>query len=336
MAVLVSSIMNITLHRLTRLVLLGILTMGLLLACTPMIHTPVVSQISKTNDCRVVQHLMGEACVPIHPQRVVVLQEYILANCLALNVKPIGSVFPFSYPLADHFKDKVDGIESVGSESAFNLEKILRLHPDLILAEFSNAQNIYKQLAFIAPTVVVLNFNASPHPPWQAQLEEVAHVLGKEDGSQRLIKHYWQRVEQLQQTLGIDTASSNKTRRPPVVSVAIANEWGILTYGVQHPLSMVLDDVGLRRPPSQQEGYANLPSLETLTDLDGDVLFLISPGREQDNEASEKLQQHPLWQKLNVVQRTQVYVVGRYWYFWDALAANAILDDLFKYLVNTP
>ncbi|NEQ28399.1 MAG: iron-siderophore ABC transporter substrate-binding protein, partial [Microcoleus sp. SIO2G3] len=42
-----------------------------------------------------------------------------------------------------------------------------------------------------------------------------------------------------------------------------------------------------------------------------------------------------LWQKLNVVQRNQVYFVGVHWHYSDILAINAILDDLFKYLVDS-
>ncbi|MBE9193724.1 hypothetical protein IQ230_26145 [Gloeocapsopsis crepidinum LEGE 06123] len=48
------------------------------------------------------------------------------------------------------------------------------------------------------------------------------------------------------------------------------------------------------------------------------------------------LQQHPLWSKLDVVQRGKVYTVN--YNVWVAQrnigGANRILDDLFKYLVE--
>jgi iron complex transport system substrate-binding protein len=44
-----------------------------------------------------------------------------------------------------------------------------------------------------------------------------------------------------------------------------------------------------------------------------------------------------LWQQLNVVRNNQVYTVDSgYWIFGNILAANAILDDLSKYLINDP
>ncbi len=58
--------------------------------------------------------------------------------------------------------------------------------------------------------------------------------------------------------------------------------------------------------------------------------------REEDKETLENLKQSPLWAQLDVVQRDQVYLVGRHWHNSDILAVNAILDDLFQYLVNTP
>jgi len=43
----------------------------------------------------------------------------------------------------------------------------------------------------------------------------------------------------------------------------------------------------------------------------------------------------PLWQKLEAVQNNRVFTVDfNYWSFGNVLAANAILDDLFKYLVE--
>jgi len=74
-------------------------------------------------------------------------------------------------------------------------------------------------------------------------------------------------------------------------------------------------------------------SLERLELLDADVLFVaLDPGAE---ESFQKYQNTPLWQKLDVVKNQRVYAVDSgYWIFGNILSANAILDDLFKYLVG--
>ena len=67
--------------------------------------------------------------------------------------------------------------------------------------------------------------------------------------------------------------------------------------------------------------------------LDGDVIFAaVDPGGE---ESLKSFQTRPLLQTLKAAQQDQVYVVDSgYWIFGNILAANAILDDLFKYLVE--
>lgn len=99
--------------------------------------------------------------------------------------------------------------EYIGTLAEPNLEKILRLKPDLILAN-TRLQNIYKQLSFIAPTVVLKL--PSPPPPWQQHLEDIAQIIDEREISKQLIDEYWRRVEKLKQALG--------ARRSLQVSVA--------------------------------------------------------------------------------------------------------------------
>jgi iron complex transport system substrate-binding protein len=108
---------------------------------------------------------------------------------------------------------------------------------------------------------------------------------------------------------------------------------GIYAYGNQSNIARILRDIGLQRPPSQRGDFYTLDniSLERLSDIDGDVLFLLNQGG-----VSEEIIQKPLWKQLKAVQQNQVYFVGYHWHFLDILAVNAIIDDLFKYLVNTP
>ncbi|MGF1482159.1 MAG: AMIN domain-containing protein [Cyanophyceae cyanobacterium] len=101
----------------------------------------------------------------------------------------------------------------------------------------------------------------------------------------------------------------------------------------------VLEDVGLPRPEVQQQGnnldvtYQSV-SLERLDLLDGDVIFVaLDAGA---NEPFTKFRQDPLWQKLEAVQNESALTVDSgYWIFGNVLAANAILDDLEKYLLNS-
>jgi iron complex transport system substrate-binding protein len=322
--------MRITLRHFTYLLLWGALTVTTVLACSNTVDLRVTSSQQRVEDCRVVQHTMGKTCIPRNPQRIIALREDTLANSLALGIKPIASVFEANYPLSSYLIDKVEGIESVGGTESPNLEKILQLKPDLILANYYNSQRIYNQLSHIAPTVV-LNVPFPP-PSWKDQLEELATVLGKEDVSQKLINNYWKRIQKLQQALGDRRHNMN-------VSIASTNSgYGIYILGEKHFSGIVLSDVGLQRPPAQRGDffYIDNRSEEKISDIDGDVLFFVACCTKEDLELTGKLQHRPLWKQLNVVQGNQVYFVGGHWYNADVIAINAILDDLFKYLANAP
>jgi iron complex transport system substrate-binding protein len=96
------------------------------------------------------QARLGETCVPAHPQRVVALVSNAVVNLLSLGVQPIGAVSNVPSFVLDQLKD----VEILGYSEQVNLEKILLLKPDLILAQKWNAEAVYDKLSKIAPTVV--------------------------------------------------------------------------------------------------------------------------------------------------------------------------------------
>ncbi|MCC5624619.1 ABC transporter substrate-binding protein [Nostoc sp. CHAB 5715] len=105
-------------------------------------------------------------------------------------------------------------------------------------------------------------------------------------------------------------------------------------------ISSVLSDAGLQRPPSQDfnpRGFISF-SEEELEKADGDVMFVIAySGNHTGERDLSILQKKPLWNKLKAVQQNRVYYVDpTIWRARTSLAADAVIDDLFKYLVNTP
>lgn len=322
-------------HRYAKL-LLGILTLILVVSCHSRSSIQTIHQ-QPVKDCRTVQHVMGSTCVPRNPQRVVTIAGDALANSWALGIHPIASSYVVGFPIPKYLQGKVDIVESVGAYNNPNIEKILRLKPDLIISG-SDLKDIYKQLSYIAPTVV-LN-TPFPSPPWQDMLKELATFLGKEKEGQQLINQYWQRVEKLQQVLGV-SAASPKENRLKNMEVSIANtssEYGIWSYGEKHFSGSVLKDIGLQRPKSQRGDFFYIENIskEKISHIDGDVLFFVSWERDDDEKTLNKLKQNPLWSQLEVVQKNKVYLVGAHWHNSDIFAINAILDDLEKYLVEAP
>lgn len=319
--------MSKSLRQFIYFVVVGCLSIFLVSACNPVGNERIISQPGAIENCRTVRHSMGQICIPHHPERIITLWIHTLANSLALGVKPIASTYISGFPLPKYLEGRVDGIQSVGGVNDPNLEKVLQLNPDLILST-SRLKRIYKQLTHIVP-IAVLNLPFPP-PSWKQQLMDTAQILDKEETGQQVLNDYWQRVEKIKRSLN---------HQQTQITISVANtsaEYGIWAYGEVHPSGEVLKDIGFQRPPGQRGNvyYTDRLSEEHLLDIDGDVLFFITWGREDDKKTLERLKQRPLWKHLKAVQNNKIYFVDQHWHGVDVLAMNAVLDDLEKYLIN--
>ena len=316
------------------------LTVAVVAACNGSLVSQNETSTSEplSNDCRVIQHVMGESCVPDAPQRVVTIIHHMLGHVLAVDVKPVGSnVRFFQQANGDYLNTQTymgnatEGIEILGIEEETNIEKILSLKPDLILGS-ENSENIYSQLSQIAPTVlfqfedIVLD--------WKEGFNLVARLFEREDQAQQALDEYYQRIEDLKASLG--DRYQNQT-----ISVAGMAGPNMFAYTQNSFSGSILSDLGLDQPEAQKVDapYGAIYDLseESLEQtIDGDVLFFLAFA--EDSEATfRELQKRPLWNQMRAVQKGQAYLVDSdTWIGSNVLAANAVIDDLYKYLANTP
>lgn len=157
----------------------------------------------------------------------------------------------------------------------------------------------------------------------------MAEVLGKKEAAQTAWKHYEKRIQELRSAL----AGRYKDQKISCILVSFGG-FGINTKD-SFPGS-ILSDAGLQRPESQDViaepfGFIAI-SEEQIEKADGDVLFMI---RYVDQDYLKELQRKPLWRNLKAVQQNRAYsVTDSAWYGQNMIAANVIIDEFFKYLVN--
>ncbi|MBD3885232.1 iron-siderophore ABC transporter substrate-binding protein [Phormidium tenue FACHB-886] len=309
-----------------KFILLAILASSIASACSGRSAQIAPSPSPATADCRIIQHALGETCVPNQPQRIIVLSVPTLGDALALGIKPIASIVYFDDPPPYLAKD-LESIQSLGKEEQPNIEKILSLKPDLIIGIKYSTEAVYNQLSRIAPTVAD---NWEGYPSWRDHFNFVAKVLGKtEEAKQRWAK-YDQRIASLKAALG------NRLQELQVSFVHVC--CGTIDIDLKNSFNgSILADAGIRRPPTQAVSIAGgITSLseERLMDIDGDVLFVAADGQESAQKLI-KLKYNPLWKNLRAVRKNQIYSVNYpTWRGGNPLAADAVIDDLFKYLVN--
>ncbi|MBD2726427.1 iron-siderophore ABC transporter substrate-binding protein [Nostoc sp. FACHB-892] len=319
-----------------KLVLLGIVTIALLWVSH--IYLFPNQQVQGDNNSassqlpvatRVVKHTLGETRIPIKPQRIIVLNDVgLLDPVLSLGVKPIGTVsfFPqYDFLFRGVTNEEAAGIEIVGDGNQPNLERVILLKPDLILMR-EYQKSFYKQLSAIAPTVVVdlpgLNYS------FKENLRFIAQVLGESEKAEQVIAQYYERVKKLQNLMG---------ERLKEIEVSVINLFGeslIATYSDNETYNQVFQDIGIRLIPTlvNQKEDTLVSSIEVLKNYDADILFVMN----DTQELTQSFFQNPLLTTLKAAKNNQVYgvQVDRWWTF-GFFGVNKLLDDLFKYLVQS-
>jgi iron complex transport system substrate-binding protein len=297
-----------------------------------------VNNRSTNAACRQVEHTAGISCVPSKFERLVTLDPASFENAIALGVKPIGAVIS---DFLSYLQYQATGVQNIGQFGEPNLESILSLKPDVILG-FDYEKPLYSLFSKIAPTVL---FNFEHSGKWKEAFINISLALGKQEVGQQVMADYYRRLAEFKQKMGNNLSKIK-------VSVVRVYPNNINLYLRDSFCGIVLQDAGLSRPKSQDFTASEATKLfanpiqmsignELVEQADGDVIFIwTAENNPEGNQTAqyklEQLKSSPLWKNLKAVRENKVYVVPSYWIGSGMLAANAIIDDLFKYLINTP
>jgi iron complex transport system substrate-binding protein len=287
------------------------------------------SQVIKS-ECRIIKHELGKICIPQHPQRIIVTDQESLEILVALGLKPIAATTANRVGnKAPILKGKINKIIDLGKESQPNLEKIVKLNPDLIVGFSLSSQN-YQLFSQIAPTVSI----EYKENGWKETLLQVGKLINKAQEAEKLLEKYHQRIE----TLRVAFRQKIKNKEISVMRFYTSIQFTQFLNELSFPVS-ILEELKLSIPLAQRQissnanvSYNNV-SLELVNLLESDAMFIaLDPGAEENFKTYTN---SPLWQMLNVVKNNRVYTVDSgYWIFGNILSANAILDDLVKYLLE--
>ena len=279
---------------------------------------------------REITHSMGVTEVPDAPQRVVVLTNEGTEAVLALGIKPVGAATSFlGDPWYDHIAAEMTDVVPLGTESAIDLELLVSLEPDLILANKARHEKIYEQLSAIAPTVVSERLRGD----WQVNFALYADALNKKAEGDALRAAYDARIAAISKQLG-----DRKTEE-----ISLARFMGGMTriYFKDTFAGLALSQIGFARPASQdKDEFAEEITKERIPEFEGDRLFYytyeIGDG-EGEKQAQDWLND-PLWQNLEVVKAGNAFAVSDA--IWNTAggyyAANLMLDDIEKFYELTP
>ncbi|WP_207654390.1 ABC transporter substrate-binding protein [Lacrimispora amygdalina] len=190
---------------------------------------------------RVIEHAMGTTEIEGTPLRVVTLFQGATDSALLLGVKPLGAVESWAEkPVYEYLRGQMDGVVNLGIETQPNLEEIIALKPDLIIASKVRHEKIYSQLTEIAPTVMVKEVYQ-----WKDTLNICAKALNKEEKGEEFLTEWNEKTSYFKEK----AADQIKNTKVAVIDFR-ADHARIVYTGFA---ATVLDDMGIERPESHKK-----------------------------------------------------------------------------------
>ncbi|MEU5951287.1 iron-siderophore ABC transporter substrate-binding protein [Streptomyces sp. NPDC047525] len=278
---------------------------------------------------RTIKHAMGSTEIPARPQKVVVLDTGELDDVTLLGIKPVGAVSPHfktSGGFPSYLKDKIGGVKDVGPMEEPNLELIASLKPDLILSSKVRHEKVYDKLGGIAPTV----FTETTGSPWKENLKVHAKALGMESKADTALKSYETRAK----ALG-DSIKAKYDGKMPSASVVRFVAGPTRLYQKSSYSGIVLDDIGLTRPASQNSSDPEKTMLdvspEQIDKADADLIF-VTVADAPDKTQQKDVTSNPVWKDLSAVKKDKVFTVpDETWMSGIGVqAAEHVLEDVAK------
>lgn len=348
-----------------RLLLLSILIGSLITACNQEISPNSASNnnLSRNEDCQVIQHGFGQTSLCGKPQRVVALGPNILDSLLALEVQPAGYAEiaqfqrgDFDNPstqipyLGKYVKTKPVNI-GVSSQPSFEL--LQKLQPDLIIGGVGANEDEYNFLTQIAPTILVNNRTTDR---WQDSILILAQALQKEDKAQAVIAEYNQKIELTK------TKLASVVNQYPKILIISGDLKQIISLSNEISYSgRLLSSLGFKvvSPPELKDQKNISPiSFEILPQLDADQILIQGVNMDIKDFIAQKLgwgidnfeqkltdqqltkvkrkwQENAIAQKMRASQEDRVYFMT--YYLWNGLrgplGTEIILDELRQLLL---
>lgn len=255
-----------------------------------------------------IEHKYGSTTIESAATRVVTLGLSDQDTVLALGVKPVGAVDWFGERPFGNWawvKDHWGGTppEIVGERDDYNIEKIVSLRPDLIIAQYSGmTQEQYETLSKIAPTVAQSKQYDDYATPWQEMTMVIGRALGQPEKAQQLLADIDRRLADVRQ-------QHPEFAEQTVVVVDPSEPGQYAAFSQTDPKAQLLEQLGfkLSAQVTQLAGGENaaVVSSERLDILDVDKMVMLT----WDDSVEPRVKADPVFASLTVTKAGGVVFV---------------------------
>lgn len=275
-----------------------LMVFGLIAGCSTTNHQsePLKKQTSTTQAFPVSIHDASNKTVTINkePKRIVSLMpsNTEIVYALGLGKKVVGVTTNDTYP------KEVKNIEKVGNMNV-NVEKVISLNPDLVLAHASamqGSEDALKQIEDAKIPVVTVNDAQSFAGVYQS-----IRMIGKATGTQKKATSL---IKKMKSDLhGVKEKAKNISKdKEKSVFVEVSSAPSIYTTGKNTFMDEMLKTIHAKNAASQQKGWVQMTD-EAIVKLNPDVIITT------DGATLKDVKKRSGWKELKAVKNKQVYAV---------------------------
>ncbi|WP_240613518.1 ABC transporter substrate-binding protein [Pueribacillus theae] len=258
---------------------------------------------------RTINAANGEITIEEEPKKIAVVHWGYTDSLLLFDLKSVAVALPFTEKQSvlgtESYKpyvDKLDELVVVGENSTVNLEALLAYEPDLIIAGNSINEDIEEDLSRIATTIVIDEEETNVWEDWQPLVIKFGEILGQEDVAESYISEYRSRVKDAKEKLA---------HLEGTVAFVQVREKEVWLQGTDY-LKQYYDGLGLKAPDAATMKEGEQISLEGLTTLDPDHLFLgyFNYSDKSIPALTDEWEDSEVWRRLKAVQNDHVYPIN--------------------------
>lgn len=260
----------------------------------------------------------GAVTIPANPTKIIDLTGSSIGNLLLFGITPLAAT---SDALNNPYhKESLKETVDLGEDP--NVEAMLALEPDLIIAFDYMDEAYYETLEKVAP---VVQFRYGAYTPAELIIE-YGLVTGKEDIARDWVTQWDSKISEVKPKIA--AAIGDKT-----VSILQPHAKGIYAWGNKGGRGgeILYNDLGLKAPPIIQktlidgDGYEANLSMEQLSDYAGDYIFTSNWG--YDGGDPDVVYGSNLWKSLPAVRNNRVFFIDAdAAYYTDAITLETQLE----------
>ncbi|WP_338134878.1 iron-siderophore ABC transporter substrate-binding protein [Paenibacillus alvei] len=242
---------------------------------------------------RTITHLSGKTIVEAKPLKIATPYISFVDYMAVLDTYPIAGqgieIIERNFPsLSKRIAGK--GIQDLGMEA--NLEKLLAVQPDLIIAA-DDMKEQYERLSQIAPTVIFPQAG-----DWRETLKQIAEVIGEEEKAEQVLAEFDRKSAAYKEKLAFRQNES-------VLFTMYSGKEMFVTWndGRFDPFYK-----GLGLKPVEASQANGQITLESLAALNPDHLFVINNWQNPiQGGVREAMKKSKVWNSMNAVKNNRVY-----------------------------